>query len=410
MTGQTPSTFFTGNRQRVRADLTVDVPLIITANGLLQRGADSAYSFSQDANFWYLTGIDEPDIIAVIEDQDSYLIVPGRSGSRETFDGTIDVARLKAVSGIPTVLDETIGWERLANHLQHIEEVATFEPAARYIDGYGMYANPARRRLISRLRHNKPELVVQDVRPNLARLRMIKQPIELRHIQKAIDNTIDTLREVLAPDQLTQYANEYELEADLTRGYRRRGSTGHSFEPIVASGKRACTLHNVTNNGSLNPADLVVIDTGAEVQHYAADITRTVSMRQPSARQQAVYDSVLGVQAAAFELLKPGILMRDFESQVEALMGKALIRLKLIKKADHEAIRKYFPHATSHFLGLNVHDAGDYSLPLDRGMVVTNEPGIYIPEEGIGVRIEDDVVITKSGCQILSDRLPRRLI
>jgi Xaa-Pro aminopeptidase len=155
--------------------------------------------------------------------------------------------------------------------------------------------------------------------------------------------------------------------------------------------------------------ELLLLDVGAEVNHYAADITRTVSISAPSRRQQAVFDAVLEVHAFALSLLRPGALMKENEQQIEQLMGEKLRELGLIKSIEHDEVRKYYPHATSHFLGLNVHDIGDYLRPLEPGMVLTVEPGIYIPEEAIGVRIEDDVLITADGYEILTDRLPRKL-
>jgi Xaa-Pro aminopeptidase len=177
----------------------------------------------------------------------------------------------------------------------------------------------------------------------------------------------------------------------------------------VAGGKNACTLHNVSNTAPLNSGELVVCDVGAEVSHYAADITRTVCVGKPSARQKAIYAAVLDVQAYALTLLKPGANLKKYEQQVAKRMGEELKNLGLVKRADKKSVRKYFPHATSHFLGLNVHDVGDYQVPLEPGMVLTCEPGIYIPEEGIGVRLEDDVLITKSGNKVLSAACAKRL-
>jgi Xaa-Pro aminopeptidase len=247
-----------------------------------------------------------------------------------------------------------------------------------------------------------PDIQLIDIRTDLAALRMIKQKPELAALQSAIDITTATLNEVLSDDNLAAYQFEYELEADIFRGFRRRGAAGHSFEPIVAGGKNACTLHNVANNASLQTGQLVVCDVGAEIEQYAADITRTVSLGPPSERQRAVYDAVQTVQTYALSLLKPGALLKDVEESVAQFMGEQLVQLKLIKKPTTEVIREYFPHATSHFLGLNVHDVGDYTKPLEAGIVITCEPGIYVKDEAIGVRIEDDVLITKSGNTVLS--------
>ena len=156
----------------------------------------------------------------------------------------------------------------------------------------------------------------------------------------------------------------------------------------MAGGKHAVTLHNVANNAPLFANELVVVDVGAEVEHDAADITRTIALKTVSRRQQTVHEAVQAVQQEAFTLLKPGVLLKDYELAVEQLMGEKLRELGLIKTITHEAVRRYYPHATSHFLGLNVHDVGDDTRPLEPGIVMTVEPGIYIPEEGIGVRIK----------------------
>ena len=240
-------------------------------------------------------------------------------------------------------------------------------------------------------------------------MRMIKQPPELRAIQAAIDITADSLQDAFKSAKLEKYAFEYELEAEIGYGFRRRGAAGHAFEPIVAGGKKACTLHNVSNDAKLTRGELIVADVGAEVEHYAADITRTVAISSPTARQQAVYDAVLDAQRFAFGLLKPGMDFGDYREQTDRFIGEKLRELGLIKRVTDANTRRYYPHSISHFLGLNVHDSGDYRQPLTAGAVLTVEPGIYIPEEGIGVRIEDDVLITASGIKILSDKLPRNL-
>jgi len=156
---------------------------------------------------------------------------------------------------------------------------------------------------------------------------------------------------------------------------------------------------------------LLLMDVGAQYQYYAADLTRTVALAsQPSKRQQQVYNAVAEAQDYAYSLLKPGVSLHEYEGQMEEFTGEKLRELGLIKTIKHESVRKYFPHSTSHFLGLDVHDSGDYDLPLEPGVVMTVEPGIYIPEEVIGVRIEDNILITADGNQNLSSRLPRELV
>lgn len=402
--------FFAGNRQRLKELFTGTAPIVVTASGLLQRGADSTFAFAQDANFWYLTGINEPDIILVLDRDKEYLIVPKRSASREAFDGAIEAEPLTKRSGVRTVYDDREGWEQLGSRLKKVKHAATLAVPLPYVEQYGMYTNPARAALVERLKTYNDGLELLDLNQHLVRLRMIKQAPELAAMQQAIDITIATIKAVTKPAKLRGYAHEYQLEAELGRGFRQRGAVGHAFEPIVAGGERACTLHNVANNSPLVADELVLIDVGAEVEQYAADITRTYSLNgAPSRRQQAVHAAVLEVQHHAFDLLRPGVLMKEYEQQIEHFMGEKLRELGLIKSISQEDVRKFYPHATSHFLGLNVHDVGDYERPLEPGMVLTVEPGIYIAEEGIGIRIEDDVLITETGIKILSRKLPHEL-
>ena len=410
MNEQFQSEFFAGNRARLRELFTGTAPIVLTANGLLQRGADSTFPFQQDATFWYLTGITEPDITLVMDKDKEYLIVPEREGSRATFDGQIDEAALARQSGISIIYHADDGWKQLNSRLRKVKHVATLPASPKYIEQYGMFTNPARRTLVERMKAENAGLELLDLSLHLARMRMIKQPAEIAAIQQAIDITAETLKETLRPGKLAKFAYEYEIEAEITRGFRKRGARGHAFEPIVAAGDRACVLHNVANNGRLSADELVVCDVGAEISQYAADITRTVSLGgNPSRRQEAVYAAVLETQEFATSLLKPGVMLKEYENKVEQYIGEKLRSLGLIKSIEHAAVREYYPHATSHFLGLNVHDVGDYDRPLEPGVVLTVEPGIYIKEEAIGVRIEDDVLITPEGTTVLSARLPRAL-
>ena len=402
------SDFFAGNRERLRQLFTGTAPIVMTANGLLQRASDEAYPFKQDASFWYLTGCEDPDILLVIDKQKEYLIVPNRGTVKLAFDGAVNFDELKSRSGISDVVDEKEGWRRLEKRLKKVKNVATLAANPRYIEHFGIYSNPARAELIQKLKSSNADIELLDLRPHLMRMRMVKQEPELAALQRAIDITIDTIKEVIRPSKFSKYEFEYEIEADLSRGFRRRGATGHAFMPIVASGPRACTLHNVTNEGKLNRDDLLTMDIGAEFNHYSADITRTYSLSTGmSHRQQLIYDAVKEVQDYAFSLLKPGVMIREYEKQVETFMGEKLRELNLIKTINRDSVREFFPHATSHFLGLDTHDAGDYDHPLEPGVVLTVEPGIYVPADGIGVRIEDDVVITETGIKNISGRLPR---
>lgn len=400
------SDFFAGNRARLRQLFTGTAPIVTTANGRLQQTADEAYAFTQDSNFWYLTGIDEPDVVLVMEQNKEYLILPERSNVSEIFDGAIDSDELSRVSGIKDVYPQKEGWRYFGSRLKRLRHVATLGANPPYLETFGMYTNPARATLIHRLKEYNANAELLDLRQHLARLRMIKQEPEIVATQKAIDITVDTLKQVGRPATLRKYAYEYEIEADITRGFRRKGAKGHAFTPIVAAGKHAVTLHNIANEGKLASDELLVADVGAQYMHYNADITRTYDLGSASRRAHNVYEAVLEVHDYAYSLLRPGVLIREYEKEVETFMGEKLRELGLIKVIERDDVRKYFPHATSHYLGLDAHDAGDYDRPLEPGVILTVEPGIYIPEEGIGVRIEDDVLVTPSGIEVMSARLP----
>jgi Xaa-Pro aminopeptidase len=403
------SEFFSGNRARLRELFTGTAPIVITAHGQLQRSGDTTFPFRQDSNFWYLTGIDEPDIILVIDKAKEYLIIPVREDKRALFDGAISIESLARRSGISTILDTKEGWKQFGTRLRKVKHVATIAAPPRYLESYGMYTNPARSRLINQLKEHNNNLELLDVSEHLVRLRMTKQPQEIAAIKRSIAITSESLKAAMQPAKRPRYAYEYEIEAEITRGFRKRGAKGHAFDPIVAAGKNATTIHYLANNAPLSTDELVTIDIGAEFEQYAADITRTIPLGAVSRRQQQILDTVADVQSYAFGQLRPGVRIRDFEDQVEQFMGEKLRELGLIKTIDSDQVRKYYPHATSHHLGLNVHDVADYNRPLEPNMVITVEPGIYIPEEEIGVRIEDDVIITDNGIEVITSALPTRL-
>jgi len=394
--------FHTNNRNTLRSKLSGKLPAIIAANGLVQRTADSTFPFAQDSNFWYLTGVETPDAILVISETDDFVIVPGRSAVRQAFDGANDIEGITERSGIGAVLNEIQGWQYITDLVSSSKQASYLKPLSIYESSHGFYANPARRRVGERLRRTQTSLTLHDIRTELAELRCIKQPVEIGCIEAAVRTTKDTLAEITNSADFANMQYEYELEAAITSGFRKRGTTGHAYNPIVAGGSNATTLHYDQNNARIKPSDYIVVDVGAEVEHYAADITRTLIQDKPSARQKAVYSSVDHLQKQAIAMLRPGMLMHEYEQRFERLMMTELLELGLIHDLrDRKGMRRYYPHATSHFLGLDVHDVGDYSQPLAENMVLTCEPGIYIPEESIGVRIEDDLLITADGARIL---------
>ena len=398
--------FFIGNRAKLRALFTGTAPIVIAANGLLQRATSETFPFKQDGSFWYLTGIDEPNILLVMDRSKEYLIVPELSDYQEKFDGELNGAEMAARSGVDEVLTGKEGWKQLATRLKKVKHIATIAAGPAFVDTYGMYTNPARAQLIRRLKKYNANLELLDLSQHLQRLRMVKQPQEIRAITVAIAATIHGLKYAEKKFQKGVYKFEREIEHDLSKQFWRQGAIGHSFSPIIASGSKSLIMHPVGNDGPINGGEQLLVDVGAEFDHYAADISRTW-MPQPSKRFITVYEAVREVADYAMSILRPGVVLREYERKIETMMGEKLRELGLIKTIEHDAVRQYFPHSTSHFLGIDVHDVGDYEHPLDINAILTVEPGIYIPQEGIGIRIEDDVLITAEGCENLSASLSR---
>jgi Xaa-Pro aminopeptidase len=247
--------------------------------------------------------------------------------------------------------------------------------------------------------------------PILQRLRSIKLDTELALIRHAISISKKGFERLL--NFVKPGVWEYEVEAELIHEYIRNRATGHSFHPIVASGASACVLHYVENNRQCKDGDLLLVDCGVDYANYASDMTRTFPVNgRFTARQKEVYNAVLRVQREARKLLAPGTKWPEFQKSVEQVMEKELVDLGLLTMDDIKnqnpkwpALKKYFPHGNSHFLGIEVHDVGRYYEPMAAGMVFTNEPGIYIPEEGIGIRIENNVLITETGPLDLMDEI-----
>lgn len=400
--------FHINNRKALKKAVKSEL-IILTASVPVQKSLDQSYPFKQDNNFWYLTGIDEPSLILVICEDEEFLIVPTLSSVQESFDGKLNLAEMSKLSGVDQILSEKEGWLKIAKLLSSHPSVATIIPRNTLQKIFGIYPNPARKQLVTRLKRLGPKTQLEDISKVLASQRMVKQPIELEKIKKAIEITNNTLIEVLDKNSLSSLLTTKQLEAVINFGFISRGASAPAFESILAQGIKATTIHYTKNDQKLTNKDLLLIDVGCEYEHYCSDISRTISFGSPSTRQQAVYDAVKNVQSKLFKLVKSGLLFSDLENETVKLVGRELIKLGLIKSLDKKAIRKYYPHSVSHSLGLDVHDLADPTKPIPMGSVITIEPGIYIPEEGIGVRIEDDVLVKENSCQILSKELPTRL-
>ena len=231
--------FFRSNRERLESIFAGSAPVVISANGLIQRNADCNYQFRQDSNFWYLTGIEEPDVLLVIDKNKEYLILPEFTNTQKIFNGYQTEENLSKCSGIDNIYDHTVGWRKLTNRLKKVKHVATIIAPPIRIDDVGLYTNPGKLLLQNKIRQINPDIKLLDLRSHFATMRVIKQPIEIKAITKAVDITIDGFRHIIGQD----YSYEYQYDADLYRSFRMAGANNYAYLPVIGSGKNACVLH-----------------------------------------------------------------------------------------------------------------------------------------------------------------------
>lgn len=399
MTKPLGSKFFTENRSRLGKVIGGGL-IVATAYTALQRGNDAAFGFEQEANFWYLTGIEHPDWWVIIDGTSgkTTLVQPAVSDVHELFDGSLSEDEALEMSGAHDVIDRDAALMQLRTYARTRGLVYTPGNLPGSRESLGFYANPAQRELRATLR--RIFTTVQDCRREMAKLRAIKRPEEITVIRSAIDLTATAFSDVRG--KLGDYKHEYEIEADFTHAFRSHGAAGHAYDPIVASGANACTLHYHANRDAVRAHGGVLIDIGARLHGYAADITRTYDA-DPSKRLSEVHKAVQNAHAQVIELLKPGLDLREYMASVEGIMSDALDSLDLLMTSEDYS--RYFPHSISHGLGIDVHDSLGGPQVLEPGMILTVEPGVYIPEESLGVRIEDDILITENGHENLSASL-----
>ena len=375
--------------------------IVLAAHREMQRVADAAYEFTQESNFYYLTGISKPDWRVIMTSEETILVRPDVSETYLAFNGGMTGERALAISGANRTVSREQASELLLEIARSFDDVYTLDSAL-HSEYETFVHNPAPMDLRNEL--SKVFKQVRDCRPQLARLRAVKSEAELSLMQKAIDETIRVFKDVA--QNIAAYQYEYELEAEFTYHFRRSGMDGHAYTPIVGGGANGCTLHYVANSSRLYEGGFVVIDIGASFSGYAADITRTYAIGEVSERHKDVHLAVQRAQKEIIELIGPGVSVREYLNRADDIMRRELTRLGLMKKSgDDASFRRYFPHAISHGLGLDVHDSLGSPDVFEPGMVLTVEPGIYIPEEEIGVRIEDDILVTNTGCRNLSESL-----
>ena len=394
--------FFRNNRTRI-SGATKGAPIILSANAEMQKVNDEAFSFAQEANFWYLTGIEAADWRVVIAGGKTTLISPDVSKISQIFNGSLSAEEALKISGADTVITRDEASEFLKNLSKKHSEIWTVFPSNQ-ID-FEFILNPAIVKNHAQLK--KVFGKVKDLRPSLAKLRAIKTKDEIMMMRRAINLTIATFSQV--KDELQNYVFEYEAQAKFSYEFEKAGAA-HAYDPIVASGANAVTLHYCQNRAGLVKNAPVLMDVGARYGGYCADITRTYAFGEVSQRAKDVHAAVQNAQEEIINLIKPGGEIKTYMEKSDELMKKALKSLNLMKTdAD---FRKYYPHSIGHGLGIDVHDPlGELHNPsgapaiFQPGMVLTVEPGIYIADEQIGVRIEDDILVKENGIENLSGRL-----
>jgi len=410
---------FVQNRQRFSKQLKPNSVAVFNSSDFMPTSADGTHPFIQQTDLFYLSGIEQEETVLVIcadtpeEKQKEILFIKETNEQIATWEGQKhSKAAAQDISGIKTVhwTSELDGILRplivqseniYLNTNEHLRAAVTVETRDM--------------RFIKWCRQVFPLHHYERLAPIMHDLRAVKSSLEIELIKEACSITEKAFRRLLG--FILPGVWEYEVEAEIVHEFMRNRSRGPAFETIVASGTDSCTLHYVKNDKQCKKGDLVLIDFGAEYANYAADVTRTVPVNGKfSKRQKEVYNAVLKIQKATTQMLKPGNALEAYQKEVVKLMEAELIRLGVLKNADVKKqpedsplYKKFFPHGTSHHLGLDVHDYGDKYRKFEPGMVFTCEPGIYIRDESIGIRIENDILITKKGPVDLTETIPREV-
>ena len=410
------SQLFIDNRKKFIAELPPNSMAILFASDEMPRSADQAFVFRQNPDLFWLSGIDQEKTILVI-----YPDCPNPLYREALF-----LRKTNEVIAVWEGHKYTMADAREASGMQQIFWEESFEPALKslmtYCDRVFINLNENDRsenqvpykdiRFANELKYNYPAHEIKRLGPIMAKLRSVKHPVEIELMQRACNITRDAFKRVLK--FVKPGVMEYEVEAEIIHEFIRQRGNGHAYTPIIASGYSACVLHYIENNRVCMDGDLLLMDFGAEYANYAADLTRTIPVNgRFSQRQKDVYNAVLRVMKQAKTMLKPGAILADYNKEVGNIMEAELIGLGLLDKnevakqdKENPLYKKYFMHGTSHFLGIDVHDIGNRYAPMQVGNVFTCEPGIYIPEEKLGIRIENDILITENGVVDLMADIP----
>jgi Xaa-Pro aminopeptidase len=410
---------FIQNRKRLSKRLKPNSIAVFNANDVMPASADGALPFRQQTDIFYLSGIDQEETLLVIcpnageDKQREILFIRETNEQIAIWEGRkYTKAEARDISGI-----QTIYW---ISELETILRPLVLQSENLYLNSneHLRAANIVETRdmrFLKWCRQHFPLHHYERLAPIMHALRAVKSPPEIDLIKEACCLTEKAFRRVLG--FIRPGVWEYEVEAEIVHEFMRNGSRGPAFETIVASGIDSCTLHYIKNDKQCQAGDLALIDFGAAYANYASDVTRTVPVNgRFSRRQKEVYRAVLKIQKAAIQMLRPGTALDDYQKEVARLVEAELIRLGVLKRSevkkqskDSPLYKKFFPHGTSHHLGLDVHDYGDRHRKLEPGMVLTCEPGIYIRDEAIGVRIENDILVTAKNPVDLTESIPREI-
>jgi Xaa-Pro aminopeptidase len=405
-----PATFYRQARANFMAQMQGNSLAVFNSNDVYPISADSTLPFAQHRDIFYLSGVDQEESILVLfpkaleAKHREILFVRETNSHIAVWEGTkLTKDQATKLTGI-----ETVYW------LSDFERV--FQELATQCDTFYFNTNEHYRqavetqtredRFIAQCKANYPAHKVAKSNSILQQLRAVKAAVEIDQIKNACDITEKGFRRLLNFVQPGVW--EYEIEAELSHEFLRHRSKGFAYTPIIASGNNANVLHYTENNCQCKAGDLLLMDVAAEYGNYSSDLTRTIPVSGKfTARQKAVYEAVLRVKKEATKMLVPGTLWKEYHIEVGKIMTSELLSLGLLDQQDIDqqnpdmpAYKCYFMHGTSHHMGLDTHDYGLLHLPMQANMVFTVEPGIYIPEEGFGIRLEDDVVIQENGAPL----------
>ncbi|MBA2610668.1 MAG: aminopeptidase P family protein [Bacteroidetes bacterium] len=410
------STLFIENRNKFKNNLKPNSLAIFVSNDIMPTNADGHMGFKQNSDLFYLTGIDQEETALVIfpdvkdGKHKEILFVKETNELIAIWEGAkLNKLQATSVSGI-----EHIYW---IQDFYKVMQPFFFQAENIYLNSNeharnGNTTETAEARFNKVIQTKFPLHKYERSAPIMHKVRALKSTQEIELIQQACDITEKGFRRLLS--FIKPGVWEHEIEAELIHEFIRNRSQGFAYGPIVASGKNACVLHYVENNKQCKDGDVILLDVAAEYANYASDLTRCLPINGKfSKRQKEVYNAVLRVHKAAAKMLLPGQTFDKYNKAVGDLMTEELLQLGLIKTDDVKkqnpawpAYKKYFMHGTSHFLGLDVHDVGFFTEPMQAGMVFTVEPGIYIPEEGLGIRIENNLLVTTTGQLDLMKNIP----